>query len=200
MWWLGIRLVSLLSPPLLRGFLLIHTFTISSWVSCHHFATFHLKEGVRIIHLWTRQLQTLNWAQIPSSLIPSRHQNRKHPLMSLLSLLLQSLQGFFTWLVQFLILLNYSLLLASGLINYGDMQGHFFTLFLLPPICQHRNWFDIFLVTQQHIGFQSSTPPDNITLNPTSRKVLTPELHLLIPFPVYKNLREEWFLFQKYAS
>ena len=62
-------------------------------------------------------------------------------------------------------------------------------------------------------GFQSSTPPDNITMNPANRKAdeslsgwhwcswscsfLTSELSLLIPFPLYQILKEEWFLFQE---
>ena len=35
--WLGIRLMSLLTPGLQNGLLLIHTFTLSSQVRCHHF-------------------------------------------------------------------------------------------------------------------------------------------------------------------
>ena len=48
----------------------------------------------------------MNRAWFPSLLIPLRHQNCTHPLMSLMSLLLQSHQGFFTCLGLFLIFLN----------------------------------------------------------------------------------------------
>ena len=47
--WSGIRLVSLLTPGLQRSLLLIHTFTLGSWVRCHHKPTLHLNQGVRII-------------------------------------------------------------------------------------------------------------------------------------------------------
>ena len=49
-------------------------------------------------------------------------QNQMHPLMKLLLYLLQSPQGFYDWLVQFLIILDCSLLLASNLVNYGAKQ------------------------------------------------------------------------------
>ena len=62
----------------------------------------------------------------------------------------------------FLILLNHSLLLASGLINYGARLGPFFYLCLCPPTCQHLNWFITFLATQQPFG--SSLQHHQITL------------------------------------
>ena len=61
---------------------------------------------------WTRPWLTLNKAWIPPSLIPLRHQNWMLPWMSLMPFHLQSLLGFFTWLVLFVIILNCSLLLA----------------------------------------------------------------------------------------
>ena len=72
--------------------------------------------------------------------------------MSLMSLLLQSLLGFSTLLVLFLIYLNHSFLLASGFINYGARLGHFFFLCLYPQGCWHLNWFVTFLAMQQPLG------------------------------------------------
>ena len=60
--------------------------------------------------------------------------------------------GFSTQLVLFLILLNCSLLLASGLINYGARLGPFLHLCLLLPWYQHLNWFSTVLVTLQPLG------------------------------------------------
>ena len=71
--------------------------------------------------------------------------------------------------VLFLILLNCSLLLASGLINYGARLGPFLYLCLWLPTCQHLNWF----AASGHpaaFGFWFSTSPDIITLAPANRK------------------------------
>ena len=110
-------------------------------------------------------MQTLNRAWIPFLLIPSRHQN----WMSQMLLLLQSPQGFSAPLVLFLILLNHSLLLASYLVNYCARLGHFFHLCLWPTRC----WHPIDLIFFSHpaaLGFWSSTPPGNNTLNSANRK------------------------------
>ena len=80
---------------------------------------------VRIISFWIRLLLTLNKAWIPSTLIHSRHQKWTLPWMSLMSLNLQSLLGFFAWLVPFLIILSSSLLLAFKLINCCARLGLF---------------------------------------------------------------------------
>ena len=63
----------------------------------------------------------------PSSL---RHQNWTYLWMSLMLLHLQSLLGFSAWLVHFLILLNCSLLLPSGLINCSAKLWSFLHLCL----------------------------------------------------------------------
>ena len=88
-----------------------------------------LNQGVRIIHLWTKQLQTLSMVLILSSLTPLRHWNWMHHLMNLMSLLLQSLQGSNIWLLSLLILLNCHLLLASNLINYAARLGYYVCLY-----------------------------------------------------------------------
>ena len=67
---------------------------------------------VRIILIWTRPWLTLNKARIPSSPIPLRHQNWMLPWVSLIPFHLQSLLGFFIWLVLLLIILSCNLLLA----------------------------------------------------------------------------------------
>ena len=61
-----IRLMSLLTPGMQSSLSLIHMFTLSLWVRCHPLAIFLLNLGVRIIHFWTKQLQDLNTALIPS--------------------------------------------------------------------------------------------------------------------------------------
>ena len=88
-------------------------------------------------------------AWIPSSLIALSHQHWTHPWMILMPLHLQSLLGFCAQLVLFLILLNCSLPLALGLINYVAMQGHFLHLCLWLPRFQHLNWFAASLATLQ---------------------------------------------------
>ena len=52
---------------------------------------------------------------------------------------LQSLLGFSTWLVPFLILLSHSLLLAFVLVNCGARLGLFLPLCLWLPRCLHLN-------------------------------------------------------------
>ena len=100
---------------------------------------FPLEPGCEDYAFWTRLLLTLNRAWIPSSLIHLRHQNWTVPWMSLMSLHLQSLLGFSTWLVPFLIILSCSLLLALELINCGARLGLFLPLCLWLPRCQHLN-------------------------------------------------------------
>ena len=102
-----------------------------------------------IIPFWIRLLPTLNKAWIPSSPIPLRHQNWTLPWMSLKSSYFQSLLGFSTWLVLFLIILNCSLLLALDFTNCGARLGLFLLLCLWIPRCWHLNWFVIYLATLQ---------------------------------------------------
>ena len=85
------------------------------------------------------QAVTLNKDWIPSSMIHSRHQNLILHWRSLRPLPLQSLLGYSTWLVPFLILLSHSLLLAFILINCGARLGLFLPLCLWLPRCLHLN-------------------------------------------------------------
>ena len=48
-WWLVIRLMSVLASGTQGSLLLIHTFTLGSQIRCCHLTTFHLSQGVRII-------------------------------------------------------------------------------------------------------------------------------------------------------
>ena len=89
--------------------------------------TSHLDQGVRISFLGPA-IADFEESFTSSSLIPSQHLNRLHPLMSLTSYLLQSLQGFNTWLIPFLIILNCRLLIASIVINYGARLEHYICL------------------------------------------------------------------------
>ena len=89
--------------------------------------------------------------------------------MSLMSSLLQSLQGFSAQLVLVLMLLNHSLLLASGLVNYGARLGHFFHLSLATRMSGSK-LICYFPSHPAEFGFQSSKPSDNITLNPANMK------------------------------
>ena len=113
-WWLGIRLMILPAPDLCSGLLLIPTFILGSQVRYLH--TFIWNQGVRIIPFKTKLLLTLNRAWIPPSLIPLRHGNWTHLWMNLMPLHHKSPLHFSTWLILFLVLLNCSLLLASGLV------------------------------------------------------------------------------------
>ena len=98
---------------------------------------------------WIRLLLTLNKAWIPSSLIHSRHWNWTLPWMHLMLLHLQSLLGFSTQFVPFLIILSHSLFLAFKLINCGARLGLFLPLCLWLPRCQHLNWCITFLAILQ---------------------------------------------------
>ena len=80
---------------------------------------FPLDSGCEDYSFWTMWVRTLSNVLNPSSLTLSLHQNCKHPLMRLILCLLQSIQGFCNWSVPILTFLNYSLLLATNLINYG---------------------------------------------------------------------------------
>ena len=60
-------------------------------------------------------------------------------LESLMPLHLQSLLGFSTWLIPFLIILSCSLLLAFILVNCGARLGLFLPLCLWLPRCLHLN-------------------------------------------------------------
>ena len=82
---------------------------------------------------------------------------------------LQSLLGFSNQLVLFLKLLNCSLLLALGLINYGARLGPFLHLSLANKMSASKLIF-YFSSHPAAFGFQSSTPPDNIILTPANRK------------------------------
>ena len=148
-WWLGIRLISVLTPGLQSSLLPTPTFILGSLVRCHHYPTFHWNQGMRIMPLWVRLLLTLDKALTPSSLIHLRQQNRKLPWMSLMSLHLQSFLGFSAWSLPFLTILSCSLLLAFELVNCGARLGHFLPLHLCLPRCQHLNWFATFLATLQ---------------------------------------------------
>ena len=100
-------------------------------------------------HFWTDQLKTLNMVLIPSSLTPSKHQNRMHLLISLKSWLLQSPQGYLARLVPFLIILNCSLLLVSNLLSYGAISGHFLPVALAGKIVASK-LIHYFPVIHQH--------------------------------------------------
>ena len=72
---------------------------------------FPLELGCEDYSFVDQAMVTLNKAWIPSSPIPLRWQNWMLPWMTLMPFHLQSLLGFFTWLVIFLIILSHSLLL-----------------------------------------------------------------------------------------
>ena len=63
--------------------------------------------------------------------------------------LLQYCQGFYTWLVIFLIILDHSLLLSLYLINYGSRLGYYLSLYHRSVKCQPLSWLIIFTVIQQ---------------------------------------------------
>ena len=131
----------------------------------------HLCLVVRIIHFWSKKLQTLNRVWNASSLLtdsiktPELNTSFDEP-----DVITSSVSSEFLHSVLFLILLNHSLFLASDLINYGVL--------LRVPLSP------VSLVTKKSIsrliqyisshpaafGFWSSIPPHNITLNPVNRK------------------------------
>ena len=84
---------------------------------------------------------------------------------------LQSLQGFFTRLVPFLITLSHSLLLAFVLVSCGARLGPFLPLCPLATKMSASKLIRYFSSHPAAFGFQASTPPDNISLNSANRKV-----------------------------
>ena len=81
----------------------------------------------------------------------------------------QSSQGSYTWLIPFLILLNFSLLLASNLVSYNARLEYYLPV----PMAVKMSASKLIVHFSSYpaaLGFQSSSPPDNITLNPANRK------------------------------
>ena len=118
-----------------------HTWSAEQFVACSHIypgftgkmsslTHFPWNQGMRIMPFWIRLLLTSNKDWIPSSLIHLRHWNWILPWRSLMPLPLQSLLGFSTQLVPFLIILSCSLLLAFILVNCGARLGLFLPLCL----------------------------------------------------------------------
>ena len=220
-WCLSIRVVGLLTPGPQNSLLLIHTFTLGSWVRSHHPpSTWTWVGGVFISRPSSCRIQT-GFGFYPYWF----DQYWTHPLLNLMLLLFQALQGSYAQLILFLILLNHGLFLASNLINYGARLGHLFHRCLWPQRCPYPIWFSIFLATQQHLGsglqhyqitlpwilsigrlirvflnFRLALVSLLMLLSIQSSSFLTPALHLLVQFPLFKILRDEWFLFHKYMN
>ena len=93
-----------------------------------------------------------------------------------LMIYLQHLQGFCAQLVLFLIILNYSLPLASKLICYGARLASYFCLYQGLGKCQLLNLFTVFPAIQQ---LWASSPPDNMTLYPINRLCTLPIRRLI---------------------
>ena len=161
--------MSLPIPGLQSCWLLFHTFTLGSQATCHHLPIFHLNLGVRIIPFYTKELQTLNRAWIPSSLIPLRHQNWTPPLMSLMSLRHLSHQDFYIYLVLFLILPNHSLLLVLDLHKLWSQPRALLSPVYLATKVSASKLFHHFCHPWT-FWFWSSAPPDNITVTSSNRK------------------------------
>ena len=83
----------------------------------------------------------------------------------------QSLLGFSTQLVPFLIILSCSLLLAFELVNCGARLGPILLASVsLATKMSASKLIHYFSIHPAAFGFWSSTPPDNITLNSANRK------------------------------
>ena len=147
MWWLGIKLMSLLTSDLQSILLLSH---LLSWLHGQDVITNSLPIWSRVWGLFLSGSGRcrLNRVWIPSTLTSSRPQSWMHCLRSLMVLLLQSHQGSYAEWVPFLILLSCSLLLAWTLISYGASLDHHICLYQCQARCQHFNWFSIFAVIQ----------------------------------------------------
>ena len=105
--------------------LLNHTFTLGRFEKCH---TNQLSTWTRVwgIFFFGQSSWQLSMVLIPSLPSLSKHQNGIYPLMTLMLCLLQSFQGSYVQLVQFLIIVKCSLFLVSNLINYGARLGCYF--------------------------------------------------------------------------
>ena len=101
-----------------------------------------------ILLFWPSSLKTSSMILILSSWILSSHQKWMHPLMMLMLCLLQPLQGLYACLVPFMQSPDCNLLLASNLIHYGAMLGHYFYLYHWQVKCKTLSWFVTFQVIQ----------------------------------------------------
>ena len=129
-WWLCIRLMSVLTPGLQSGLLLIPTFILHSQVRCHHGATFpFLNQTVADFE------QGLDSILADSIETPELNTFLDEP-----DAVTSSVSSWFsTWFVLFLILLNHSLPLGYGFVNCGARLGCFLQLCLWLPRCWHLN-------------------------------------------------------------
>ena len=124
---------------------------------------FPLESGCEDYSFFRTKQQTLSMVLIPSLLTQFECCNWMHPLMSLIPCLLVSLQGIYAQLEPFLIILNFSLLLESNLINYGARLG-------TDRLNVSLKTESLFFQSSSGIWIWASPPLDNITLNPANKK------------------------------
>ena len=122
---IGVRLMNLLALGQWSTSLLDYTFTLVSW-QCINSNPCHFNQAVIMTPFWTMQAKTFRVVFILSLLTLLTSQNWRYPLMRLMPCLLQCLQGFYAWWVSILIILDWRLLLASNVIDYGARLGHYF--------------------------------------------------------------------------
>ena len=134
--------------------------SLGSHARFHSNPTSHLNQGMRIIPFWTMLLQILSMVLNPSLLTLYKHQNWMHYLMSW-----SCSFRIFAPLVPFLVILNYSILLASSLITYGVCIGCYFCLYFLGDKMSASKLICCFSRHLKVFGLQVSLPLGNITLD-----------------------------------
>ena len=151
-WWLGIRLMSLLAPGLQISLLLSHMFTMCFWVTCHHLITFHLNQGVGIYSFLDQAVADFEQGLdcILTDFIKILELDPSFDEPGVITSFIFS--GFLHSLST--ISDTSKLQLAPSIESHKlwCQSRALLALCLWSPRCQHLKWFSIFLGTQQHLG------------------------------------------------
>ena len=120
--WIYLQLVSGTFCCLITNLLLAHgqgvIFSpLAAWTRLHG------------LYIFDKTVEEFSMVKVPSSKILSKQQNWMHPLTSLMVSLFQSSSEILHKVTTFVITLNYSMLLASYLINYGGRLEHYLSLY-----------------------------------------------------------------------
>ena len=169
-WWLGIRLMSLLITDLLSGLLLIPIFILGSQVRCHHWPTFPWNQGCEDYSFLNQAV-----ADFEQGLVSILTDSIKTPELDISlgepDAVTSSLSSRFLQLVN--TISDTSKLQLAPSIRSHKLWCHAWALLASVPLATKMSASKLICYFSSHpaaFGFQSSTSPDNITFTPTSRK------------------------------
>ena len=168
-WWLGIRLMSLLTPGLQSGLLLIPIFILGSQIRCHHWSTF---PGTRV---WGLFLSRPSWCwleqRVDSILTDSIETPALDTSLDEPDTIISSVSSWFLHLVSTISDTSEPQLAPS--IRSCKLWCQARVLLTPVPLATKMSASKLICYFSSHpvaFGFLSSTPPDNITLTPANRK------------------------------